>query len=183
MSAMPLKRKQLRSTSNSATNHCLPHRELPVAEWSEAKSGVRVRFASGYGIDFARRANHRLSCPAPFAKIFLFRPDPNQIYIPRCLVPHRGVSRSSRTRGGMRWTRQRRAMPGDGRAGRKARELTNGTRTNGANADGKAVWSWHPLLVLNPRRRVGPTGLRQTLNPRMTVTRRIRRRGEHEISR
>src|SRR3989442_6547797 len=41
----------------------------------------------------------------------------------------RGVSRSSRTRGGMRWTRGRQAMSGDGRAGRKARELTNGTRT------------------------------------------------------
>jgi len=41
----------------------------------------------------------------------------------------------------------------------KARELTNGTQTDGANADGKAVWSWHPLLVLNPRRQVGPTGL------------------------
>ena len=40
-----------------------------------------------------------------------------------------------------------------------ARELTNGTQTNGANADGKAVWSWHPLLVLNLRRRVNPTGL------------------------
>jgi hypothetical protein len=39
------------------------------------------------------------------------------------------------------------------------------------------------LLVLNSWRRVSPTGLRQTLNPRMTVTRRIRRRGEHEISR
>jgi len=65
----------------------------------------------------------------------------------------------------------------------KARELTNGTLTNGANADGKAVWSWHPLLVLNLWRRVGPTGLRQPFNPRMTVTRRIRRRGEREISR
>ncbi len=31
--------------------------------------------------------------------------------------------------------------------------------TIGALADGKAVWSWHPLLVLNSRRRVGPTGL------------------------
>jgi len=30
----------------------------------------------------------------------------------------RGVSRSSRTRGGMRWTRQRQAMSGDGRASR-----------------------------------------------------------------
>jgi hypothetical protein len=117
------------------------------------------------------------------AKIFPFRPDPNQLYIPCRLVPSRGVSRSSRTRGGMRWTRQRQATPGDGRAGRKARELTNGTRTNGANADGKAVWFWHPLLVLNPWRRVSPTGLGQTLNPWMTVTRRIRRRGEREISR
>ena len=44
-------------------------------------------------------------------------------------------------------------------------------------ADGKAVWSWHPLLVLNLRRRVGPTGLRQTFNPLMTVTRRIRSPG------
>src|ERR1700693_371139 len=45
------------------------------------------------------------------------------------------------------------------------------------SADGKAVWSWHPLLVLNLRRRVGPTGLRQTFNPLMTVTRRIRSPG------
>ena len=44
-------------------------------------------------------------------------------------------------------------------------------------ADGKAVWSWHPLLVLNLRRRVGPTGHRQTFNPLMTVTRRIRSPG------
>src|SRR5439155_25685513 len=70
----------------------------------------------------------------------------------------RGALRTSSTRGGMRWTRQRQAMSRDGRAGRKARELTNGTQTNGANADGKAVWFWHPLLVLNPWRQVGPTG-------------------------
>src|SRR6266404_9478195 len=50
------------------------------------------------------------------------------------------------------------------------------------SADGEAVWFWHPLLVLNLRRRVGPTGLGQTFNPQMTVTRRIRRRGEHGIS-
>jgi hypothetical protein len=55
--------------------------------------------------------------------------------------------------------------------------------TIGAYADGKAVWFWHPLLVLNSRRLVGPTGRGQNLNPRMTVTRRIRRRGEHGISR
>src|SRR5437762_12595439 len=50
-------------------------------------------------------------------------------------------------------------------------------------AYGKAVWSWHPLLVLSWRRRVGPTGLQQTFNPSTTVTRRIRRRGERGISR
>ena len=31
-------------------------------------------------------------------------------------------------------------------------------------AYGKTVWSWHPLLVLNLRRRVGPTGLRQSIS-------------------
>jgi hypothetical protein len=41
----------------------------------------------------------------------------------------------------------------------KARELTNGTQTMGALADGEAVWFWHPLLVLSSRRLVGPTGL------------------------
>jgi len=37
--------------------------------------------------------------------------------------------------------------------------VVNGTLTNGANADGEAVWSWHPLLVSSWRRHVGPTGL------------------------
>src|SRR5713226_9732276 len=75
----------------------------------------------------------------------------------------------------------RRAMAIAGRD--EPRERFAACETIGALADGKAVWSWHPLLVLNSRRRVGPTGLVQTFNPRMTVTRRIRRRGEHEISR
>src|ERR1700694_6042883 len=73
---------------------------------------------------FARRANHfvfsEMACPAPFAKIFSFRPDPNQMHIHYRLVPTRGADRaSSRTRGGRRWTRQRQAMSGDGRAGRE----------------------------------------------------------------
>jgi hypothetical protein len=50
------------------------------------------------------------------------------------------------------------------RAGwRKTRERPNGAQTNDAEADGKTVWSWRPLLVSSWRRRVGPTGLRQTL--------------------
>src|ERR1700742_882351 len=47
----------------------------------------------------------RFSCPVLFEKIYCFVANPNQIHIPRRLVPQRGVSRSSRTRGGMRWTR------------------------------------------------------------------------------
>jgi hypothetical protein len=69
-----------------------------------------------------------------------------------------------------------------GQAG-SACERSNGEQTNGACADGKAVWSWHPLLVSSWRRHVGPTGRGQAVNPLMTVTRRIRRRGEHGISR
>jgi hypothetical protein len=32
-----------------------------------------------------------------------------------------------------------------------------------ALADGKAVWSWHPLLVSSSRRQAGPTGSGKTL--------------------
>ena len=63
------------------------------------------------------------------------------------------------------------------------RERSAGAQTNGAEADGKTVWSWHPLLMSSLRRRVGPTGLGRFLNPQMTVARRIRRRGERAISR
>jgi hypothetical protein len=52
----------------------------------------------------------------------------------------------------------------------KARELTNGTQTNDALADCEAVWFWHPLLVLNLWRLVAQPGIRQNLNPQMTVT-------------
>jgi hypothetical protein len=46
-------------------------------------------------------------------------------------------------------------------------------------AYGEVVWSWHPLLMSSLRRCVGPTGLGQIFNPQATVTRGIRRRGEH----
>ena len=40
---------------------------------------------------------------------------------------------------------------GDRRAG-FACERSNGAQTNDVVADGKTVWSWHPLLMLNRRR-------------------------------
>src|SRR5436305_7962710 len=67
----------------------------------------------GEVVPAARRANQfvfcQFACPAPFAKIFPFSPDPNQMHIQAVLSRQRGVSRSSRTRGRMRWTRERQA--------------------------------------------------------------------------
>src|ERR1700726_572817 len=57
------------------------------------------------------------ACPAPFAKIFLFFRTPNQNYMIRRPVPQRGDTRSSRPRGGMRWTpmvQLTRALEADG---------------------------------------------------------------------
>jgi hypothetical protein len=56
-------------------------------------------------------------------------------------------------------------------------------QTNGADAYGKTVWSWHPLLVSSRWRFSWAQPGSQDLNPPMTVTRRIRHRGELGISR
>src|ERR1700676_2648675 len=51
----------------------------------------------------ARRANQLvfcgIACPAPFAKIFLFSPDPNQFTDSRRLVPTRGAIARRHERG------------------------------------------------------------------------------------
>ena len=96
------------------------------------------------GTDFARRANHfvfsEMACPAPFAKIFPFSPDPNQMHI-QTVPSHRGAIARRHERGagcgGSESVRRCQGM-----AGRvdKARELTNGTQTNDALADGEVVW-------------------------------------------
>jgi hypothetical protein len=60
------------------------------------------------------------TCPVLVAKIFSFPSDPNHPHILRHPVPQRGGSRSSRTRGGMRWTQAAhltRALP----CGRRSR--------------------------------------------------------------
>src|SRR5258708_23089204 len=56
----------------------------------------------------ARRANHfvfsEMACPASFAKIFRFAPDPNQMHIHRRPVPKEGRCATSSTRGGIHGT-------------------------------------------------------------------------------
>ena len=120
---------------------------------------------------FPKRFQADLPRPAPSERIFRFRRRANQFYQLAPSFPgKRGVSRSSRTRDGMRWTRQRRArkvcrradlsVSGNGARTTGARLLTSLRTAHGPSrsgwrwlAYGKTVWSWHPLLVLSRRRR------------------------------
>ncbi len=89
-----------------------------------AKSGahpLKLRSHPDCATDFTRRANHfvfsEMACPAPFAKIFLFRPDPNQFTDSHRPVPQRGVAHVINVGHGMRWTRRHWARMSDCRAG------------------------------------------------------------------
>jgi len=80
--------------------------------------------------DFSAQKKNRFTA-TPNQRLSLHRP-----------TPQRGGSRSSRTRGGMRWTRQRRRAIGvAGRALNRACERIAGAQTNDADADGEVVWS------------------------------------------
>jgi hypothetical protein len=94
--------------------------------------------------------------PVPRAKIFCFAIAPNQHYNSRYPVPHEGRWPSSRTLGwdavdaaasGALWIR---------RADFVSVSEQPARQTNGAEAYGKTVWFWHPLLVSSRRRRRQP---------------------------
>src|SRR5882672_2327843 len=75
--------------------------------------------------------------------------------------PHRGAYPDRQRRGAGCGGRGSVGRVRDGRAGlglSQTRERSNGAQTTDAEADGKAVWSWHPLLVSSWRRHLGPTG-------------------------
>jgi hypothetical protein len=78
---------------------------------------------------------------SPLCKNISLHPSGKSSLQIRAMPPHkRGVSRSSRTRGGVRWTRQRQArnvMQG-GFSG--IRERSNGMLTNDVAAYGEVVW-------------------------------------------
>ena len=106
------------------------------------REGLNPSYVS---IDFARRANHfvfsEMVCPAPFAKIFPFLPDPNQMHIPHRPVPQRGGSRVVTNAGrdavdatapSAQWQSQGEMNLVSDLAARE---------TIDALADGKAVWS------------------------------------------
>ncbi len=82
------------------------------------------------------------------------------------LVPTRGAFRDRHGRwNGMRWTRQRRARQWQLQGGSVWISVSDEPArwTNGAEADGKTVWSWHPLLMLSLRRLSRPNRVRTRL--------------------
>ena len=97
-----------------------------------------------------------LACPAPIRKISRFSFEPNHRPLARRPAPDRGAYRDRHGRwDGMRWTRQRRRASWiAGRALARERSMARGRTAH--VADGKAVWSWHPLLVSSRRRLCEP---------------------------
>jgi len=93
----------------------------------------------------------------------------------------RGVSRSSRTRGRMRWTqKRRRETVVAGRVSReRCRRAGRTAQTRTAKPCGSGTRCWCQVGGGFS----GSTGPDKTFNPPTTVTKRIRRREEHGISR
>ena len=121
------------------------------------------------------------SCQAPRTKIFLFSNNPNQWQIIAIPSRERGVGHRHERWDGLRWTRQRCARKViAGRLSvsdlRRARRATL-RRTAKPCGPGTRCWCQVGGGVANP------TGFRNSINSSTTVTRRIRRRGERDISR
>jgi hypothetical protein len=115
--------------------------------------------------------------PVLIEKINFFARTPNHPYKSRHPVPLEGRWPSSRTLGrvavdaaasGAWWCSQGGPWFVSG----------HNVRTTGEAAYGKAVWFWHPLLVSSWRRKVDPTGFRQSFNPPAMEARGIRLQGE-----
>jgi hypothetical protein len=130
-----------------------------LAMAGHGRSRALRRFARKSNLAASHAANQRdgqisKTCPALGAKIFRFRRRANQWFVSARLT-RQGALRTSRTRGGMRWTRKLR-------------------RTSAAEADGEVVWSW--------RRDAGVKFVRSKLLAG-DGGKKAGHRGEHAISR
>jgi hypothetical protein len=138
--------------------------------------------AAGLSVEAGQRD---LPCPAPFAKYSCSRA-PRLESISRAVQSHSGAVAIVIDAGLDAVDVAASGVKCDGVAGfglNQTREQSNSAQTNDAEAYGEGVWFWHPLLVSNRRRSIGPTGRGYSVNSPMMVTRRIRRRGERVISR
>jgi hypothetical protein len=126
----------------------------------------RTRAMKLHGVDCPTGKSPTCLSSPLFKNISLFAAPKSHAY-PSRPGPQRGVSRSSLTLGMGCGGRGSVGRVRDGRAGfglSQTRERSNGAQTTDVEADGKAVWSWHPLLMPSWRRCVGPTGLRQAIS-------------------
>jgi hypothetical protein len=98
-----------------------------------------------------------LPSPVSIAKIYFFARDPNHPYNSRHPVPVEGRWPSSRTLGRVAVDAAASGAWSCSQGGLWSVSGHN-VRTTGEAAYGKAVWSWHPLLVSSWRRSVDPTG-------------------------
>jgi len=95
------------------------------------------------------------TCPPLAQKIFRFALTPNQPYNSRHPAPTRGAYRDRhgrRVRGAVAAARRARNRFSQGELAHERRPRA----ANGAEADGKAVWSWRPLLASSRRRCCDP---------------------------
>jgi hypothetical protein len=130
-------RREVRCTASGTRMECTQCGDLPVGHFC-VQSPLQKYFASPVGQIISTNS--------------------------RCPTPQRGVSRSSRTRDGMRWTRQRLAR--DGVAGRIERSVSD-QRASGREMllrTAKSCGPDAPTLVSSLRSCVGPTGLRQNIS-------------------
>ena len=141
---------------------------------------TRCRISAARKLRFIQAFQHDLGRPACFAKIFRFP----SIQIRGSIAPSRPDKRGGSrvvTNAGRDAVDAR--APGAIRVRRAVFRERPGAQDERRCAYGKTVWSRHPLLVPSLRRLFQPDRVRSAANPQATVTRRIRRRGEHGISR
>ena len=126
-----------------------------VAGWTAQSSDLPVRLFVDRRVESYFWFSEKYFCShSPQITSRTFRIPPHQ----------RGVSRSSRTRGGMRWTRQRFAR--DGIAGRASRPVSD-HQASGREMllrTAKSCGPDAPTLASSSRSCVGPTGLRQDIS-------------------
>ena len=132
--------------------------------------------------EFLQQLQGDSTCPASPRKIFRFRRRANHLYPLAPSRPTRGAYRDRHGRWcGMRWTQQRRARK-QSQGGFSRERSARARRTallRTAKPCGPGTRCWCQADGDAPTQ----PGAGAVINPSATVTRRIRRRGEHGISR
>jgi hypothetical protein len=168
------KRRDQSALARISTGHAMICPTSQICLHSASLEPLRAEKSPARKLRFTQRFQADLGRPVPPRKNIPLVPSGKSALSARAISsPRRGGSRSSRTRDGMRWTRQRRARKACSQGGLSVSEQRRAGRTallppslklrrkgtrpgeafwRGRVAYGKTVWSWHPLLVSSRRR-------------------------------